>query len=970
MSFSFANQSIGPADGPSIVIAAPAGGVIDSIAYHKTADDTDSITRNELASVALHKLTNLDETAYSFLVKGKKSDGTALSTSLSGSPVSAPSAPVVNSCQGLEQSLSANITVAEAGDLLFFLIDAAGAILEISKPSSEAGSYELLLSDGLVEGASYEVSVMLKVARGFSSVSNTQAITMSNIPDGIAVSSHLNHSVDGQDIHLVLAVAQPDDYAADFKLEAEVSTAKEWTEQSILDAVTITDPATKTVTRAADSDRLRFGTGLQQNQGDAIVRFRNDPGYAMDLGGLDPVGMGIYVFTGQSSTEGYSVERLGKVSGYTETIGTGTFDLSDGLSRSLSANALIFVIDDMEVTTEVKQLSPGFVRSENEYRVGASAVIDSLGDFASVKLRWTNDQGSSAYSSAFLMHNSYTNPLMHPTSVLKVTPSIADKVLSFAVSARDGALGLKSASYVFGGVSKTHQVNATDGRIVKSFPADQDLSAISASQAISAKLEYETGADAQFEGQLNIPRIEAGEVSIDATEVFSEEGAKVEFSFADSSSYIDGASRTSVTINETAIISEQAFIPANASGSTDFQLKSVQYSLPAASIAATDSMDALSGVTDWQSMPIKQVEVFGKDLTLNEATAVGDFFINFDLSVKMNGTLDGWEQKSFTEALETIEQLDAAYGAQDWYISPTASTLNNVPLKYEDGELYFVELSGSSWSMYYLSGSIIRTNMSGAVSDGQLTLPEFGGRKIWNTTTLYNGYQAPVPLAEGTEFPARKFILDRTVHTHTAVSPPTAATLVISADGNEGRVTASITPGSTGNQDLYDIQVRYTDENGNSFDRTASPYAVEAGPGVKVTAVVFDSYRYTKANGEVDAHVVTSDASNEAHGTTAPILGAVSIVGKQLSINYKSGGKIGEDHKLSLFVFAIDSDVSPADVTSGSGSFHEIKSITPQSLTAEVTYAADFSHFSSDISKYMVVLSRASDNTAASADGM
>ena len=124
MSFSIAHQSIGPADGPSIGIAAPAGGVIDSIAYHKTGE-ADSITRIELASVAFHKLTDLDEVAYSFLVKGKKSDGSALSTSLSGSPVSAPAAPVVNSCVGSEQSLEANITVAERGDLLFFLIDDA-----------------------------------------------------------------------------------------------------------------------------------------------------------------------------------------------------------------------------------------------------------------------------------------------------------------------------------------------------------------------------------------------------------------------------------------------------------------------------------------------------------------------------------------------------------------------------------------------------------------------------------------------------------------------------------------------------------------------------------------------------------------------------------------------------------------------------------------------------------------------------
>jgi len=902
-----------------------------------------------LPSVDFHKLAGLDEVAYSFLVKGKLSDGSALSTSLSGSPVSAPAAPVVNSCVGSETSLSANITVEEDGDLLFFLIDAAGAILEISKPLSGSGTYEIPLSDGLVEGGKYEVSVMLTVARGFSSVSNTQTITLSNVPDGIAVTSQSSYEVDGQTLHEVLSIEQPADYAADFKLEAEVSTAEEWTEQSILDVVTNTHPITGTVTRAEDSDRLRFGYAQLAEQGMTIVRFTD-----FNLDGLDPAGMGLYVFTGQSSTNGYSVERLGKVSVYEVIEGVSQLRLSDGLSRRLSTNDTIFVIDDMEVTTEVKQLSPPYV-------INAETIVGAVGDFASVKFRWTNDEGSSAYSDAFLMHSKLSSAA---TNDLKVTPSIADEVLSFVVSARGEALGLKSASYLFGGVAKTHQVNATDGRIVKTMPADQDLSAISESQAISTKLEYETGDDATFAGQLNIPRIVAGQVSIQATEVLSDEGAKVKFSFDDSSSYIDGAAFKTVTINETAI-SEQGFIPANASGSTDFQLKSVQYSLPAASIAATPSMDALSGVADWQSLPIKQVEVFGNDLTLDGPTAVGDFFINFDFSVKLNDSYSGWVEKSDEEKAETLAYLDGRYGGESWYTSPT--NLNNVPLKYVDGHLYFVEVVGLSWSMYYESGSTKRINMSGAVSNGELSLPVYGDRKVWTTTTD----QIPVPLAEHIEsFPARKFILDRTVHTHTAVSPPTAASIVISASGNDGQVIASITPGSTGNQELYFTQVRYTDENGNLFNRDASPYAVEAGPGVKVTAVVRDSYQYTKANGVVHAHVVKSDASDEAHGTTAPILGAVSIVGKQLSIPYKSGGKIGEDHKLSLFVFAIDSDVSPADVTSGRGSFHEIKSITPQSLTAEVTYAADFSHFSSAINKYMVVLSRASDNTAASADGM
>lgn len=951
MSFSIANQSIGPADGRSIGIAPPAGGVIDSIAYHKTGE-ADSIIRIELASVAFHKLTDLDEVAYSFLVKGKKANGDALSTSLSGSPVSAPDAPVVISCVGLETSLSATIEVAEDGDLLFFLIDAAGAILEISKPSQEAGTYELLLSDGLVEGGFYEVSVMLKVARGFSSVSNTKTITLSNIPDGISVESQDNHQVDGQDIHLTLAVAEPDDYAADFKLEAEVTTAKEWTEEELIaiSSTTVLTDFGKEYRRAQDSESIRFGKANAAQPGATEMYFRD-----VDTADFDPIGKTAYKYQ-QAPGAVPVISKLGQIILFNGI----SYTLSEAIQVGTVASDIIFIIDDMEVTTEVKQVTPDAV--DQKYLVGASLVIASLGDFASVKLRWTNDQGSSAYSSAFLMQYSKTDPLEHARNNLKVTPSIADKVLSFAVSARDGALGLKSASYVLGGVTKTHQVNATDGRIVKSMPADQDLSAISASQAISAELAYETGADAQFAAQLKIPRIEAGQVSIQAKEVLSADGGKVEFDFTDSSSYIDGASRTSVTINETPI-SQQDFIPANASGSTDFQLSSVQFSLPVASIAATDSMAALSGIADWQSMPIKQVEVFGKDLALDGPTAVGDFFINFDLSVKLDG--GAWVEKDDTEKDATMAQLNAAYGAKVWYSLLTSrGELADVPLKYEDGELYFVELTGSSWKMYYKSGDIERINMQGDVLDGQLELPVLAGKKIWLTTTHYGGQQAPVPLAADiASFPARKFILDRTVQTHTAVSPPTAATLVISADGNEGKVIGEITPGSTGNQVLLSRTVFYN----NGTETTQAPYAVFAGAGVIVKGMVEDKYQYTKADGSIHEHTVLSLESNEAHGTTAPILGTVTVQGKQLIIRYKSGGKLDG---LSLFVFAIDHDVSQADVTSGRGSFHEIKSITPQSLTAEVSYTADFSHFSSSIKHYMIALSRAADGSAATIDGM
>ncbi len=632
----------------------------------------------------------------------------------------------------------------------------------------------------------------------------------------------------------------------------------------------------------------------------------------------------------------------------------------------------------MELTTEVKQVSPGFDIATQQYRVGESMVIDTIGDFASVKLRWTNDQGSSAFSSAFLMHYSKTSSLFHTNANLKVTPSIADKVLSFAVSARDGVLGLKSASYLFGGVSKTHLVNAYDGRIVKTMPADQDLSAISASQDISAVLEYETGDPAQFVGRLNIPRIEAGAVSIQAKEVLSDDGGKVEFDFTDQSDYIDDASRTSVTINETDI-SQQAPIPANTSGSTEFQLRGVKYSLPPASIAATDSMDALSGIADWQSLPVKQVEVFGQDVAFGDATAVGNFFIHFDFSITIDVDANWrqyWRERTEDEkrvlvlgnADEAAEGAPRVYGLNElfanseWYTPLTSDyPLTSVQLKYVDGHLYFVEKTVSGWRMFYKSGDIERTNMSGLIGESQLNLPELDGRKYWTTTTLYDGNQAPLALAEGTQFPARKFILDRTVQTHTAVSPPIAPTIAISAEGLTGEVRAIVTPGDSGNQTLYQTQVRYTDENGTTYDRNSSPYSVKADPGVTVTAQAFLSYSYTEADKSTNSHVVQSLVSSAAHGMTGPIISNVakSADGKQLTITYQSGGKAND---LSLFVFGMDSNVSPNDrylgTVSGKGSFHQVKQITNLPLTGSRDEVISFSHFSDPISKYMVVLTR------------
>jgi len=951
MSHLVAHQRIGPHDGPSFGIEAKDGAVIDSIAYHKK-DEADAITRIELASVDFHKLTGLDDAEYSFLVKGKKADGSALSTSLSGSPVSAPAAPAVNSCVGLEQSLSANITVEEAGDLLFFLIDAAGAILEISKPSSDAGTYEIQLSDGLVEGGSYEVSVMLKVARGFSSVSNTQNITLSNIPDGIAITSQSSYEVDGQVIHQTLAVAQPDDHAADFKLEAEVTTAKEWTEEELVAQY-----------QAGDSAITRIGTGSTFTN--KIINV----GVGTDIFGADfnPIHKMVYAYKSGRNPETmktiYWVEKIGQVKSVNVTYKEVT--LMEPYAGSLGVGSLIFLTDAMELTTEVKQVSPDAV--DQKYLIGASLIIGSLGDFASVKLRWTNDEGSSAYSSAFLMHYSKTDPLEHARNNLKVTPSIADKVLSFAVSAREESEeGLKSSSYLFGGVSKTHLVNEKDGRIVKSMPADQDLSAISASQDISSSLEYETGFPSHFYGRLNIPRIEAGAVAIQAKEVHSDDGGKVEFDFTDESDYHDGASRTSVTINETDI-SQQAPIPANTSGSTEFQLKGVKYNLPPASIAATDSMEALSGIADWQSLPLRSAEVFGNTVLLGDGpTAVGDFFIHFDFSIKADVHTFSWVELTDTEKDELIAQLNAAYGAKDWYTMLTERhQLSDVPLKYEDGDKYFVEKTGSSWKMFYKSGDMEpRTNISGNVADGKLVIStNLFGTVHWNTTTLYNGSPAPVAFAGDLEsFDASRFILDRAVQTHTAVSPPSLPEIAISAEGLTGEVRATVTPGDdSGNQTLYHTRVRYYDENETIYDKTSSPYSVEPGPGVKVTARAFLSYSYIKADGTTTAHVVESLVTSEANGMTEPIISNVakSADGKQLTITYQSGGKTND---LSLFVFGMDSNVSPNDrylgTVSGKGSFHQVKQITNLPLTGSRDEVISFSHFSDPISKYMIVLTR------------
>ena len=215
-----------------------------------------------------------------------------------------------------------------------------------------------------------------------------------------------------------------------------------------------------------------------------------------------------------------------------------TLDTVATVQKNLKTNETFLIASDMIISKEVMEVTlPAFFLGG--YYIGAHTIVNSVGDFADVKFRWTNDDGSCEYSSAFLMHHLYDQS----SDDLKVTPSIADKVLSFAVSAREGELGLRSSSYVYADNAKTYQVNATDGRIVKSFPADQDLSAVTETQDISAQLTYETGDAAQFSGKLTIPRIEAGQVSIDATEVFSADGGKVVFNFEDSSSYIDGASK-------------------------------------------------------------------------------------------------------------------------------------------------------------------------------------------------------------------------------------------------------------------------------------------------------------------------------------------------------------------------------------------------------------------------------------------
>lgn len=962
--FDKAFVNITPDMGHAIMLQAFDGAHLQTVSYQKVEDPTDSITRllltGKMESMVhpfacdFFHLTDLEPVEYSFLLQGKNSDGTALSLSFKETPKKSVETPELVSLIGMESQLKAEIklkTENEGGTVVFFLVNAEGAITEyrhqVDYVSLEEVHEVIISNDILPHGQTFEVSFLLEAERGPTAMTTPLLITMANKPDRIDVAK----TQMGDE----LIVNRPNDYSAEFKLDIEASkfSVVDIDDSDAVDSLLSTNSST--------NHQQATNVGGWNSAYGGRLRFIAHDWSSQLIGAL-----ALY-------WDGSEWVRGGKVTSLGARQNNGDWPVYFDVDTRDFSQTLVFVQPVIKLDAVLSQVVPAFTGNNGtEHYIRASALAN-MGEYVSVRARWTNEDGSSAWSSDIVLRY-FTH--QHGPSFnqdLKVIPSIADKILSFKVAGRNANSGLKVIGAIGGDLESAivEYANKLDGRIVSSFPADQDLSQVTESLSISTSLTYVTELyqpedRANFQSSLNIPRIEASDVSISATEVLTQEGGQVEFTFDDQSTYHDGAKRTSVTINETAI-SKQDFIPANKSGSTPFQLNSVQYSLPAASIVATTSMDALSGISDWQSLPIKQVEVFGKDLKLNGPTAVGDFFINFDLSVKLDEmTYSSWVEKTAQEKADTIAELNARYGETDWYTIPTVETLHNVPLKYEDGELYFVELLGSSWRMYYESDTVERTNMSGVVSNGQLNLPEFGGKKIWSTTTLYNGIQAPVALAEGTEFPARKFILDRTVHTHTAVSPPQKSKIVISANGLTGQVTGVITPGSTGNQTLDYRQVRYDDGTHTS----QTPYIVEAGPGVIVKGIVWDNYRYTKADGSIHAHVILSEASNEAHGTTAPILGTVSISGKQLSIPYKSGGKIGENNKLSLFVFAHDEDVSPADVTSGRGTFHEIKSITPASLTAEVTYAADFSHFSSAISKYMVVLSRASDGSAASSDGM
>ncbi len=976
--FDKAFVNITPDMGHAIMLQALGGAFLQTISYQKVEDTTDSITRllvtgkmetmvHPFACDFFH-LTDLEPVEYSFLLQGKNADGTALSLSFKETPKKSVETPELVSLVGMESELKAEIklkTENEGGNVVFFLVNAEGTITEyrhqVDYVSLEEVHEIIISNDILPQGQTFEVSLLMEAERGPTAMTTPLLITMANKPDRIDVEK----SYSGRE----LVVDKPNDYGAEFKLDIEASKF------SVVD-IDDSDAVDSLLEAYSSANHQRAYYVGAYNIAAGTQRFINHSWNAELIGAL-----ALY-WNNESWVKGGKVTSIGQRQGNGDTpvyFDVDTVDFTD---------TIVFVQPVIKLNAVSSQVDPAFTGNNGTEHYIRARALANMGEYVSVRARWTNEDGSSAWSSDIVIRSFIHRPPGEPSLIedLKAIPSIADKILSFKVAGRSADTGLKLIGAVGGGLDSAvvQYANKVDGRIVESFPADQDLSGLSASQYISADLAYENGEIAHFQGRLTIPRIEAGQVSIDATEVLTQEGGKVEFDFADSSSYIDGASRTSVTINDKAI-TEEAFIPANSSGSTDFQLKSVQFTLPAASIAATPSMDALSGVADWQSLPIKQVEVFGNDLTLDGPTAVGDFFINFDFSVTISADANSgeplWRERTAAEKLELlygnaaaveadpmvkrVYGLNEAFSQRDWYPSGgwTTDDLTNLALKYEDGELYFVELVGSSWNMYYESGDIKRINMTGTVGDEKLELPLLDGKKVWYTTTLYDNQQAPLALAEGTEFAARKFILDRTVHTHTAVSPPAAATITISANGLTGEVRATIErSGSTGNQTLVGTAVNYYNDDGISF--VGDPllqYAAEAGPGVKVTALVSDSYNYTKADGSTHSHDVTSLASNEAHGMTEPIINDVtkSPDNKQLQITYESGGKHND---LSLFVFAIDNSVSPDDrylgTTSGKGSFHQVKQISNLPLTGSRNEIISFSHFSGPIHKYMVVLTR------------
>ena len=70
-------------------------------------------------------------------------------------------------------------------------------------------------------------------------MSATKNVTLSNIPDGIEVSSNLSYTVDGVALQKTLKISKPSDFADDFKLEAEVSKAEaaNWTVNKVFTAI-------------------------------------------------------------------------------------------------------------------------------------------------------------------------------------------------------------------------------------------------------------------------------------------------------------------------------------------------------------------------------------------------------------------------------------------------------------------------------------------------------------------------------------------------------------------------------------------------------------------------------------------------------------------------------------------------------------------------------------------------------------